>query len=175
MRLMTITEPKVKIPIILDMIYPEPWLAEKADNDAAGRTNREVQFEVIRIWFCPLKIPFTDGDIYLQTYQRRIEITKPQTLMGSISQMAAGLTHSVSPARLHAISLSVPKVVIVTGDEDHLVDPRNSAYLKKHMPDAEYIVFGATGHAIQAQRKERFNALLERVFKGGRERADAVR
>ena len=95
--------------------------------------------------------------------------------MGSLSQMAAALTHNVSPARLHTISLSIPKVVIVTGDQDHLVNPRNSLRLKEHMPDAEYILFEATGHAIQAQRKETFNALLERVFQEGRERADAVR
>jgi hypothetical protein len=60
---MTITAPQVKIPIILDMIYPEPWLAEKAENDPAGRTNHEVQFEVIRTSFCPLNTPLTDYDI----------------------------------------------------------------------------------------------------------------
>ena len=44
---MTVTDPAVKIPIILDLLFPESWLAELAENDPAGRTNREVQFEVI--------------------------------------------------------------------------------------------------------------------------------
>ena len=93
--------------------------------------------------------------------------------MGAISQMAAGSTHYVSPARLRAISASIPKVVIVTGDQDHLVDLRGSVYLKQNMPEAESIAFEATGHGIHAQRKEEFNILLERVFREGRERADA--
>lgn len=43
---MTITDPHVKVPVILDMIFPETWLAEQAMGDAEGRTNREVQTDV---------------------------------------------------------------------------------------------------------------------------------
>jgi len=150
---MTIADPNIKVPITMDMLYPESWLAEKAADDVAGRTNREIQ---TKIWL------------------HRFEITKPQTLIGSLSQMCAGLTHHVTPARLYAISSAIPKVMIVTGDSDNLVAPSNSAYIKSCMEEAEYAVFEETGHGIHLQRKKRYNELLERVFSEGRERARNV-
>lgn len=84
--------------------------------------------------------------------------------------MSAGLTHNVTPTRLASISSTIPKVMIVTGDQDNLVAPENSAYLAKHMKEAEYIVFEGTGHAVHAQRKKRYNELLEKVFSEGREK-----
>lgn len=87
--------------------------------------------------------------------------------------MCAGLTHHVSKARLARISSSIPKVLIITGDVDHLVAPSNSKALKAAMPEAEYVVYENTGHGISIQRKEQYNALLERVFAEGREKARA--
>ena len=84
--------------------------------------------------------------------------------------MAAAMTHNVSPERLRQISGSIPKVLIVTGDEDHLVDPANSRYMKEHMPEAELVEWTEAGHGIQVQCQKQFNALLERVVKEGRER-----
>ncbi len=110
--------------------------------------------------------------VTVQDYRKRIETTKPQSFLGSISQMAAGLSHRVSPERLNTISKSIPKVLILTGDKDHLVAPRNSRYLKQHMPEAELIEWAETGHGIHLQRKARFNSLLERVFQEGRERLE---
>lgn len=88
--------------------------------------------------------------------------------------MCAGLTHHVTPARLSKISASIPKVTIVTGDQDNLVAPTNSKIIKSHMPEAEYVMFEDTGHGINMQASERYNALLERTFAEGRERARAV-
>jgi pimeloyl-ACP methyl ester carboxylesterase len=84
--------------------------------------------------------------------------------MGALSQMWAGFTHHLQAERLAQISKTIPKVVILTGDEDHLMRPSNSAYLKKHMPEAEYIVWKDTGHVVGMQHVERFNGLLEGVF-----------
>lgn len=36
----------LKIPIILDMVYPQKWIDEPAEDDAQGRSNREIQIEV---------------------------------------------------------------------------------------------------------------------------------
>ena len=83
--------------------------------------------------------------------------------------MCAGLTHHLQPERLRKISASIPKVAIVTGDEDHLVDPSNSEYLQKNMPEAEYIVWEGTGHAIHMQWPERYDSLLERILEEGRQ------
>lgn len=88
--------------------------------------------------------------------------------MGTLSQMAAALTHYVSTTRLAKISSSIPKVLIITGDQDHLVRPSNSSYMKKYMPEAELLEWVDTGHAIQVQQMDRFNGTLERVFKEGR-------
>jgi pimeloyl-ACP methyl ester carboxylesterase len=59
----------------------------------------------------------------------------------------------------------------VTGDRDHLVDPSNSDKLRRAMPEAEFVKWENTGHGIHAQKEKEFNALLERTFKEGRQRA----
>jgi pimeloyl-ACP methyl ester carboxylesterase len=81
--------------------------------------------------------------------------------------MWAGFTHHVQAGRLAQISKTIPKVVILTGDKDYLVQPTNSAYLKKCMPEAEYVAWEDTGHAVCLQHVGRFNALLERVIQEG--------
>ncbi|KAI0042717.1 alpha/beta-hydrolase [Auriscalpium vulgare] len=145
-RLLFIADNEKKIPIIVDMVYNTRWLDTKAENDSEGRTNREVQ---------------------TASYRRRIAVTRPQKPLGALSQMWAGLSHSVSPARLRHISASIPKVLIITGDEDHLVRPSESKYLKDHMPEAEYTLWENTGHALHGQYPKKFNPLLERVFGEG--------
>lgn len=87
--------------------------------------------------------------------------------------MFAGMTHHVSAQKLRQISQSIPKVLLATGDQDFLVAPHNTVYLKKHMEEAEVVEFQNTGHALHYQRYREFNALLERVFKEGRERVQA--
>ncbi|KAI0664971.1 alpha/beta-hydrolase [Cubamyces menziesii] len=149
-RTMMISEPEKKIPIVLEMLFPKDWLDSKREDDVEGRTNREVEAEA---------------------YLKRVQYTRPQTFIGAVSQMAAALTHHVSPKRLQHISSSIPKVVIVTGDTDNLIDPSNSRLLKKHMPEAELIVREGAGHGVHIQYKSWFNELLERVFREGREKA----
>ncbi len=85
--------------------------------------------------------------------------------------MAAATTHYVSSERLRKLSSSIPKVMIVTGNTDNLVDPSNSYHLKADMPEAEFIVKDGAGHGITIQCKQWFNELLERTFKEGRERS----
>ncbi|EIN07697.1 alpha/beta-hydrolase [Punctularia strigosozonata HHB-11173 SS5] len=149
-RLTFMTDPEEKIPIILEMVFPVSWLDSPAEEDPEGRTNRAVQTEI---------------------YRHRIAITRPQQFMGHISQMFAALSHYVSPSRLAKISKEIPKVVIVTGDVDYLVDPRNSDKLKSAMPEAEFVKWENTGHAIHAQKQKEFNALLERTFREGKQNA----
>jgi pimeloyl-ACP methyl ester carboxylesterase len=84
--------------------------------------------------------------------------------------MAAGLTHRVTGDRLKEISKLIPKVLIATGDEDHLVDPQRSRFIKANMPEAELVEFPGTGHAIQLQWPREFNALIARAIREGRSR-----
>ena len=167
MRTMMIKEPEQKIPYVLEMLYPKEWLDAKNPKDPEGRTNREIE-TVVRVSVIP------SGGQSLkdtQAYKKRIAVTRPQPFLGAISQMAAALTHHVSPDRLRKISSTIPKVIIVTGDTDNLVDPSNSLILKENMPEAELVVKAGVGHGLTIQEKEWFNDLLERTFKEGRERA----
>ncbi|KAJ4488392.1 Alpha/Beta hydrolase protein [Lentinula aciculospora] len=151
LRMIFMKDPAQKIPILLDLLYTSPWIDEKAVDDPKRRTNREVEFE---------------------SYARRLEITRPQTLIGALSQMSAGLTHHVSAEKLRKISKSIPKVTLATGDHDNLVLPHNTVYLKAHMEEAEVVTFKDTGHALHYQRQREFNAMLERVFEEGRSRRE---
>jgi len=142
-----IKDPRKRIPHVVQICFNAAWLDAKAENDVRGRTNRQVQIAL---------------------FETRAAVTRIQKPRGSMWQMWAGFTHRVQPERLAQISKTIPKVLVLTGDEDHLVRPSNSAYLKKHMPEAEYIVWANTGHIVNGQHVERFNALLERTFVEGR-------
>lgn len=123
-------DPKQIIPLILEMVFPVPWLDSVA---ADGRTNREQQTEVSG----PLiASQFDDPRSHTnsQVYLTRMLATRAQSGVGHISQMGAGLGHRVTATRLARIARTIPKVTIVTGDEDHLVDPRNSEWVASCMP-----------------------------------------
>jgi hypothetical protein len=105
-------------------------------------------------------------------YKQRAAVTRIQKPIGAVSQMWAGLTHHVEAKRLAQISETIPKVLILTGDQDHLIRPSHSAYMSKQMPKAEFIVWKDTGHVVSMQHVERFNTLLERVFLEGQARLD---
>ena len=100
-----------------------------------------------------------------------MEITKPQTLTGAVGQMAAGVTHSMTPDRLAEVSVSVPKVLILSAAEDTIIPYTEGENLKRHMPEAEYQCWEKAGHGVSGQYKERFNQLLEKVFEQGKEAA----
>ncbi|QRV90116.1 alpha/beta hydrolase family protein [Ceratobasidium sp. AG-Ba] len=140
-------DPATKVRMIMDMVFPLAWLAEPSASDPTI-TNREAQTRL---------------------YMVRILATTPQTLVGTLSQMAAGLTHYVSAERLRQIAKDVPKIILVTGDEDNLVPPTRSEWIKECMgPQVELEKWDHTGHALQIQRPERFNALVERIMKESR-------
>jgi pimeloyl-ACP methyl ester carboxylesterase len=87
--------------------------------------------------------------------------------------MFATSTHSITADRHRLIATSIPKVLILTGDDDNLVNPDNSKELAKRMPEAELVIWQDTGHALHTQWPERFTKLLERTFEEGRVRFDA--
>jgi len=148
-RQLVIKDPVVRVPLSLSMLFPEAWLEEKAEGDTQNRTNREVQTE---------------------SFLKRFYTTRAQSFIGVLSQMAAGLTHRVTGDRLKEISRLIPKVIVATGDDDHLVDPRQSRFIKENMPEAELVEFSGTGHAIHLQRPTDFNELVARAIREGRNR-----
>ena len=117
----------------------------------------------------------------IQDFLNRVTIAKPQLLLGHLSQMAAALTHHVSPSRLAFISARIPKIIIVTGDEDHLVAPEGSRRLWQGMVSdqdidgkggqdlrVELVQWEGTGHGIHVQRAREFNELITRCVREGR-------
>ncbi|KAF7325977.1 AB hydrolase-1 domain-containing protein [Mycena kentingensis (nom. inval.)] len=141
-KLLFIAEPEKKAPTVMKMLYPQSWLDAPSQLDPT-RKNRHVQTE---------------------TYLRRSAFGPKQRIIGHISQLGAGLTHRVTPSRLRVIGETIPKVVILCGDEDHLMDLRHSRDLKAAMPGAEFVQWKQTGHGIPSQRPGEFRELLERVF-----------
>ena len=91
--------------------------------------------------------------------------------MGVVGQVAAALTHSMTPDRLAKVSASVPKVLILSAAEDTLIPHTEGENLKRHMPEAEYQCWEKTGHGVCNQHTERFNQLLEKVFEQGKDAA----
>jgi len=159
-------DPVAKVPTVLGMLFPSDWLDSKANNDDKGRTNRQVQ-----------------GEVFLT----RVTTAKPQRFLGHISQMAAALTHHVSPSRLAFISARIPKIIIVTGDEDHLVAPAGSRRLWQEMVSnqdqdgkgkedlrVELVQWERTGHGIHAQREREFNELIARCVREGRRNLSGI-
>ncbi|KAJ7261401.1 alpha beta-hydrolase [Mycena haematopus] len=140
-RLTFTTDIEAKIPIILPMLYPPAWLEEPAEDYDDGRTNREVQIEL---------------------YRQRILTTAPQHLIGALSQMWAALTHH----RLRGISEAIPKVLIVTGDQDNLVSPRTSVHQEMYA-DAEFEQWENTGHGIHSQRPKNSTRVGESIQEDG--------
>ncbi|KAF8185160.1 alpha/beta-hydrolase [Pholiota molesta] len=165
-------DPAKKVPTVLDMLFPAEWLAERATNDPHAEFNgNTITNEQGK----------TNYDVQAEGFIRRVAITKPQLFLGHISQMAAALTHSVSDARLAYIAANIPKIAIVTGDDDHLVRPAGSERIKRAMDAGlgstdgerdrdrvELLRWSGTGHGIHAQREEEFNALVERAMREGR-------
>lgn len=120
-----------KVQILLPLLYPITVLSKPAEQ-------------------------YDQPDITLHQYltprlAERLTITRPQTLMGSLSQMYAALMHNVSTDRLATISKSIPKVYIMTGDEDNLVKPINSHWLRDHMKEAEFELWDETGTSISSR------------------------
>lgn len=89
------------------------------------------------------------------------------TSTGSLSYVLAVSTHNVSPAALASIDAAIPRITILTGDSDAVVNPRHSSDMAAHMPHAKLVVFAGNGHAIQLQSPEQLTNLLRETFEAG--------
>ncbi|SNX86605.1 related to alpha/beta hydrolase [Melanopsichium pennsylvanicum] len=135
---------------LITTLFPTPWLTQKSPKDPA-RTNQQVLFDMFK-W--------------------RYAFTTRQSLHGAVSQMKAALTHNIPDADLERMDKSVPKICILTGDTDYLVDPRNSDYLKSKLTTAEFHQFDNAGHALGNQISEVVNEILEKVIGEGKKKAE---
>jgi hypothetical protein len=135
--MLRVTAPTDRVNLAIDMLFPIPWLALLSEEDPT-MTNREFKTKVRSRLFYLVSLQLTRMTRACeQEMLYRYSITRKQTLLGNFSQTAAALTHHVSPARLREIERQVPKIFVLTGDEDNLVAVANSFFLKEVMQSAE--------------------------------------
>lgn len=124
---------------VIDLVYPQEWLAQKPLKRTEYATNRELAVH---------------GFIDHTTRSRR------QPLHGNLGQTAACLRHYVSDERLRNIKSSGIPIMIVTGTIDHLVRPEYSYHMKKVLGNARFELFEGSGHAIPEEQPDKYNNLL---------------
>lgn len=123
-------------------------------------------------WFAEfLKRLWTDGalaksDSRLQDFVFSL-IRFPPTMQGMRSQADAVLAHNAYD-RLERID---QPTLVITGDEDALIDPRNSAILAERIPGAQLAFFGGLKHAFHLERPDKVNALIIEFIEETREPA----
>ena len=54
LRTMMIKDPEQRIPLVLEMLFPQSWLDAKNETDPEGRTNREIETVVRMLVIWPL-------------------------------------------------------------------------------------------------------------------------
>jgi pimeloyl-ACP methyl ester carboxylesterase len=95
------------------------------------------------------------GDVVDRLYERRL--AHPPDPAGWAAQAAAGAAFDAS-ARVGAIDR---KTLILAGDEDNVIDWRNSRLLAQRIPGAELQVFPGAGHLFFWERPDEVAAALK--------------
>jgi len=101
---------------------------------------------------------------------RRYQIGRRQPFSGRIFQTFAALGHHVSAEKLLEISKKIPKIAILTGNLDGIVNTERSKDLHDIIPGSEYIVFKGGGHALPSQFAKRYNQTVERIINEGKQK-----
>lgn len=153
-KLMFVRNSEAMVRIVIDGLYPVAWL-EAPDSQTGQGTNRDRITKVS--WRC--KLP--GARVMLRGAALAAGIPAPALdhaaadpgrtslpdLCGPVSALPnlaalSGLTpsrhwrrgHYLSPERLLQISKVVPKIAILTGDLDEIIDPQRSRDLERFLP-----------------------------------------
>lgn len=167
--------PEFSIGLIIDGLFPQDYLNLV---DKSGKTKRETVTAVRYIPNCSSRpfFPFCFPDHVLsirQDFMTRVEVGKPQTFAGRVGQLAAVLTHRVAPEQLAKIAQSIPKISIIHGDQDFLIDHHHATELHENLKGSEYQLVVGGGHALPHQIYDEYNAFVVRSIKEGRAARDA--
>jgi pimeloyl-ACP methyl ester carboxylesterase len=74
----------------------------------------------------------------------------------------------VGHAALHRLKQIRAPTLVITGDADRLVPPRNSEVLAAAIPDARLLVLPGAGHVFPLEREEETVRALTEHFLGAR-------
>ncbi|KAJ1722030.1 hypothetical protein LPJ61_005974 [Coemansia biformis] len=104
----------------------------------------------------------------VQNAVRRSKYTRPMSFSGFLNQVGVVFRHYVSPARLANLGRMLPgkRILIVTGDEDHMVRTKNSDYLADKIGREHVIfqVYNGAGHGMSSQTSARLMADIDSMI-----------
>ncbi|BGP43815.1 hypothetical protein JCM10450v2_008013 [Rhodotorula kratochvilovae] len=137
----TVRTPAAQIDLITNTLFPESFLEEEVQEDGEykGRKRREL----------------VEAD-----FLRRYHIGRRQSASGQLGQMAAVLKHRMSADRLAVLASSIPRIAIVHGTEDLLINVQRAHELHKDLPGSTLKIVENAGHALPSQIKEEYNAWI---------------
>ncbi|KAK0544808.1 hypothetical protein OC846_005224 [Tilletia horrida] len=142
--------PRQHLDAMIELLFPDAWLDEAHPDDPQHRSRRECLREMF---------------IFRFRYSRH---APPD---GVLRQITAVFTHGVSASELDRINMEIPSITIITGDQDHLVNPKNSDHLAAHLHRARFVKLKDSGHALPLQRAEEINEIIDQTAKLGLDRA----
>ncbi|KAJ2870831.1 hypothetical protein GGH93_005277 [Coemansia aciculifera] len=86
---------------------------------------------------------------------RKSQYSRPMSLWTFVGQISAVFRHYIAPARLEHLGRMLPdrQILIITGDEDHLVRTSNSVHLADKLGRDHVIfkIYEGAGHGLTAQ------------------------
>ncbi|KAJ2715247.1 hypothetical protein H4R19_001305 [Coemansia spiralis] len=132
-----------------------------------------------------LKSPAPEGsgcttmlDYCTQNAMRQSRYTQPMSFAGFLGQVGVVFRHYVSPARLANIGRMLPgkRILIVTGDEDHMVRTTNSDYLADKIGREHVVfkVFAGAGHGMTSQAATQLMEDIDELITAFRASEDAA-
>ncbi|CAD6884001.1 unnamed protein product [Tilletia controversa] len=142
--------PRQHLNAMVELLFPSSYLSEPHPDSPQGLSRREC-FQQMLLW--------------------RFQYSRHAPPDGVLRQISAVFTHGVTQSQLDRINREVPSISIVTGDDDHLVNPANSDYLAKYLDRARLVKMRETGHALPIQRTEELNLLIEQTVDLGVQRS----
>lgn len=150
-----------KVQIMMDtIISDEEFLDSPAPKELGGdgkQTNRERIFNMIL---------------------NRIKIQPAPRVSGTVGQIAACLTHNCSHESLSKIAEAVPDVLVITGENDKMIDPRCSDVIYKEMSgkgipedttksSVKKVVYPKKGHGLAMEAYTEYHKAFEQNIEAG--------
>ncbi|KAJ1930552.1 hypothetical protein IWQ60_000162 [Tieghemiomyces parasiticus] len=151
-RLMVTRDPRQKLQILNQLLYPETWLQDPY----SGPADPNYPAHQVR----------SNRDFVAQCTLRQGAHTRSPTVWGSMAQFSASLRHSMSAARLKPLrDQSHIRCLVLTGTADRMIPSADSLQLASLLRAPIY-TFPGSGHVLFFEQARRFNSILALHFDG---------
>lgn len=139
-----------KVTNMMNVLFvDQDWLATKGPD---GLTNRERVYKVMI---------------------NRVSQQPAPGLAGQMGQIAACLTHNCTAASLAKIGEIIPDILVITGDEDKLIDPKcseeiyNETSLRGQRQSIIKVIYKGKGHALPAEAEVEYHEAFDAIMEAG--------